>query len=159
MHHHNHQIPRYPFIPHLREEIVGVRWDSMAEEQKIKYCRDQFMLTVKDLVRKDTDVKARLEQLGKFLRKPFYASDYTDQEKGKIHAMCMDWATNKVPQTRWMAIRTIHTCYLRCESMLRKKYLARKNEFLRTMGIRPIDREMTAEELFHQIFDDPNQDN
>lgn len=155
-----HKIPRYPYIPNMREKIVGVHWDTMSDEQRIQYCQIQFMLAVKDLVRKDTDVAERLARLGKLIRKPIYASEsYTDAEKGKYHAMCMAWATTKVPKTRWCAIRALHTRYLRCGSMLHKKYLARRNEFLRTMGIKPCDRELSATELFHQIFDDPEENN
>lgn len=155
-----HEIPQYPYIPHMREKIIHVKWDEMKDEQRIEYCQIQFMLAVKDLANPKTDVAKRLEQLGKLIRKPFYASDsYTDAEKGKYHAMSMNWATKKVPQTRWMAIRALHARYLKCGSMLRKKYLARKNEFLRTMGIKPCEREMTAEQLFHQIFDDPEENN
>jgi hypothetical protein len=155
-----HVAPRYPFVPHLKEKITHVKWDDLTEEQQIEYCQLQFMLAVKDLLRPKTDVKERLAQLGKYLRKPIYASlNYTDAEKGKYHALCMSWVTKTLPQSRWMAIRALHLRYLRCGKMLQKKYLARKNEFLRTMNIRPCEREMTAEELFHQIFDEPTQDN
>ena len=151
-----HEIPRYPYVPHLRDKITHVKWDDLTEEQQIEYCQLQFMLAVKDLLRPQTDVKKRLEQLGKFLRKPIYASEnYTDAEKGKYHAMCMSWATTEVPQTRWMAIRTLHTCYLRCASLLRKRYLAQRNEFLRVMGIRPCEKELSGEELFRAVFGDP----
>lgn len=155
-----HKRPRYPFIPHMWEKVIGVRWDQMSDEQRIEYCKIQFMLAVQDLEQPKTDVAKRLEQLGKYIRKPIYASEsFTDAEKGKYHAMSLTWATKKVPQTRWMAIRVLDKRYWACERMLQKKYIARKNEFLRTMGIRPVDRELSAEELFHQIFDDPENKN
>ena len=151
----HHQMPQFPFVPHLREQLVGVHWDTMNEEQRINYCKHQFMLTIKDLARPSTDVSKRLERLGKLLRKPFYNSEsYTDGQKSFYHGLCMEWTTKKLPQSRWMAIRALHVRYLRCERMLNKKYLDRKNEFLRVMNIRPCDKELSAEELFHQIFDE-----
>lgn len=153
-----HHSPAHDeYIPHLHEVITGRVWDKMTTEQQVIYIKAQFVLAVRKLNKeKDKAVVTKsLEQLAKYLRKPVYNStSFSFEEKGHFNTLCFKFLCDekKTPQTKWGAIRALERRIRKCDKILNKKKLAAKNEFLLTMGIRQIDMEPTAEQLFHDIF-------
>ena len=152
-----HKKPHDEFIPNLSKRIRNKVWDDMTQDQKVDYIRIQFILAIRKIktLPERATATENLVAMAKFIRKPIYNSrELTFNEKGHLNTITIKWATGKIPQTKWGAIRALESRIQKCDSILRKSYRDQKNEFLRTMGIRPVELEVGAEDLFKQLFEE-----
>jgi hypothetical protein len=150
-----HKQPHDEFIPDLGKKIRNRVWDDMSEVDKVDYIRIQFILAIRKIRKLPDKASAHdeLVQMAKYIRKPIYNStELTFNEKGMLNTITIKWVTgSKMPQTKWGAIRALERRVIKCKNMLHRSYLRQRNEFLQTMGIRPVEIP-SNEKLFREIF-------
>lgn len=148
------------------EENVGKRlhnrnWDNMDLLQRIQDVRLQFICSIQRLEKLPdrSTVTEELRQLSYYIWYPLNRSTNLNEfEKKKISKLCLIQCTKKLPQTKGTAIAALERRIHKCDSLINKLLRNQQNEFMYTMGIRRIDMEPSAIDLFKQIFEEEIQE-
>ena len=147
--------PYHKIVGNIKELIHHRNWKDMDEQARLEDARLQFILAEGRMCYypQRADVSDELKKLVDYIASPIYFSGELSHGKcNYLKSQLYQW-TEKLPNTRDMAIRSLERLIASCERLINKMQLEQKNEFFYTMAIKRKELDSSKGiELYEQLF-------